>query len=75
MEAGAQAVRDGIRVVPASRATAGRVIATPRNLKLSALFLKFLLYPAHPPGGYPPENLCGREGGTSDLQLGNEALS
>ena len=43
MEAGAQAVDDGIPVVLASRATSGRVIMTPRNDKLGFIVCDNLL--------------------------------
>ena len=43
MEAGAQAVRDGIPVVLASRATAGRVITTPLKEKLGFMVCDNLL--------------------------------
>jgi L-asparaginase len=42
-EAGAQAVQDGIRVVLASRATAGRVVMTPRNESLGFIVCGNLL--------------------------------
>ena len=43
LKAGAQAVRDGIPVVMASRATAGRVVMTPRNEELGFIACDNLL--------------------------------